>query len=1690
MGRILSNLAKAITALLCAMVLVLAPGAGAEAAAQTISNTAQALWSQEGRDFSARSNTVAFQVLRQSAVIDTFVPVPNSGQPFAFNPSSCGGQTIAIPGGLGVGDHVASLERTGTLRVGDILFFRLIAPAANTNPAAVDSIQATLTTTSGDRETITVMETATNSGIFVGAVPSTAIPPQPVQGDCRLSVAAGDVVSIESGRNGGSGPLATAQVEILADPYGIVFDSEDGTPIDGARISLVDALTGAPARVFGDDGLTTWPSSMISGQPVTDGAGNVWRMLPGEYRFPLAPLGQYRLVVETPAPYSVPSQVQPAGLAALRRPDGGPLAIGDASYGRSFTLNSPAPVRVDIPADRPSISVGLTKTVSRPSALPGDVVFYTVTARNGDPARTKRDVVLVDRAARSLRLRSDTVMVDGVRVPDAVQPGSDGSSLTIRLGDIAPGASRTVTYAMTVRADAAPGQAVNRATATDARGNVAVASATVRIQADPLAGRMTLIGRITDGGCSATGERVGIPGVRVMLEDGSFAITDAEGRYHFEGLTPGTHVAQALSNTLPKGGEFFDCSASTRSAGSPSSKFVIGQGGSLVVADFFAILPEKIDANIESKTETLAKGDPAASDKAAAGGETNWLAMGDGPDGFLFPATDHNPRAPAVRVVIRHRAAQKVDLAVDGKPADAMAFDGTRKSANNRFAVSIWRGIALGGETTRLVAMVRNADGSVAATHERAVHYARTPARVELVPERSRLVADGTTRPVVALRVLDRQGRPVHSGIAGEFRLSAPYESAEGIDAMQARALSGLGRAAPRWMVEGDDGIALVELAPTMVSGKLHMEFVFADDNQRRRQELDAWVVPGEQPWTLVGLAEGSAGAKSVARNMERSGRFDSDLGNNGRVAFYAKGRVLGRYLLTIAYDSAKQRDDQRLLGAIDPNAYYTVFADGSDRRFDAASRRKLYVRIESAAFYALFGDFDTGFVQTQLARYQRITTGVKAEVNSGGFHAQGFAAKVGSTHRRDEFQGGGISGPYRLSSRALIANSETVRLEVRDRFRSEVIIDSRTLTRFTDYDIDLLAGTITFREPILSRDAALNPQFIVIDYEIDGTAGGRLNAGLRGDWTSKDGRLRLGATALTDTSGVAGAGDRTDLGGVDLRARLSEATEIRAEAAISRAAGASSTAWLVEAEHHDGKLDLLAYARSAGQDFGVGQMSGAERGRRKVGLDARYNVTEALALTTSAWHDDSLVDGANRTAVQAGATYRTGSTDGRLGIAMMRDRLADGRSASSTLLEGAVTRRLFDNKLELGAASSISLGKAESIDLPARHRFNARYALTPAVKLVGAYEIADGRFIDARTARGGLEVTPWTGGRIVSSLGQQQISEYGKRSFAAFGLAQALEVSKSITVDATFEDSRTIGGFDATRLINPAHPASSGGQLGEAGTIAEDFTAATLGATWRRDRWTATMRGEWRDGQLADRKGVTAGLIRQLGEGSMVGTGFTFTRAKDKAGASSEVFDGAIAIAHRPASSAIAFLAKAEFRADRVTNAVAGEAGPAGRTALTVNGDARSRRIIGSLSANWSPDDRVGEDGNERIVQRNEVGLFAAVRHNFDRFQGFDLAGTTLLGGLDARIGIGDRIEIGGVATVRASLADGTTSFAVGPQIGFVPARDTLLVVGYNITGFRDRDFAAARNTDKGLFATLRMKFDADTLGFLGLNR
>ena len=164
-------------------------------------------------------------------------------------------------------------------------------------------------------------------------------------------------------------------------------------------------------------------------------------------------------------------------------------------------------------------------------------------------------------------------------------------------------------------------------------------------------------------------------------------------------------------------------------------------------------------------------------------------------------------------------------------------------------------------DTTLLEARIINSFGEVSKTFTREVFFTRAPARIEFLREQSNLIADGRTRPVIAIRVLDRNNRPLREGISGSFTLNAPYQSAEQIDRQQLNQLTGTAPVNARWVVDGNEGIAKIELAPTMVSGSLRLGFTFDDGEITRRQELEAWIEPGEVEWTVIGLVEGTVGA-------------------------------------------------------------------------------------------------------------------------------------------------------------------------------------------------------------------------------------------------------------------------------------------------------------------------------------------------------------------------------------------------------------------------------------------------------------------------------------------------------------------------------------------------------------------------------------------------------------------------------------------------------------------------------------------------------------------------------------------------------------------------------------------------------------------------------------------------------------
>ena len=94
------------------------------------------------------------------------------------------------------------------------------------------------------------------------------------------------------------------------------------------------------------------------------------------------------------------------------------------------------------------------------------------------------------------------------------------------------------------------------------------------------------ISLIPDSGSRFAGEAVA--GVRVYLEDGTYAITDSNGYYHFAGIRKGAHVVQMDVQSLPGFYERLPCANDEGHAfaGRPFSQFVDMQGGALWRSDF------------------------------------------------------------------------------------------------------------------------------------------------------------------------------------------------------------------------------------------------------------------------------------------------------------------------------------------------------------------------------------------------------------------------------------------------------------------------------------------------------------------------------------------------------------------------------------------------------------------------------------------------------------------------------------------------------------------------------------------------------------------------------------------------------------------------------------------------------------------------------------------------------------------------------------------------------------------------------------------------------------------------------------------------------------------------------------------------------------------------------------------------
>jgi uncharacterized repeat protein (TIGR01451 family) len=1685
---------KTLTQLLA--LLVVTTGGGELARAQTsgtisLSNTAQMTYGDNGQALTVSSNTTTLTASSRRRPALYMMQLANgaTGTAVASDNSLCrsatGAWTAPAMGMMTTSAAAgASLRPASSYHAGEPIFIDAAAPDSNLDPNVRDHVQITVTTSTGDREVLNVEETGPDTGRFIGYVP-TSDSGAVVQYDCDILAARGMQISAQM--NDPYAPGEPVTVDAPVDPYGFIFDSRTGEPVNGVKVTIIDEATGLPAIVTGDDGVSVYPSTVWSGQDVVDSGGSHYAFTDGQYRFPLLPRGRYHLLVEPPLGYGAPSIIRPEGLTGFLAPDQAHFDIADGSYGRPFDLLGPDPLKLDIPIDRHIRGLQLEKTASVTDAETGDFVRYRVTLNNRDPDVSLATAEIVDTLPRGFRYVPGSSRRDGARIADP-RTTADGRGLTYDLPNLARGTVTRIDYVTAVGGQTPPGEAINHAAASAGPLVIgAKAEVAVKIRPPLFTDAFTLIGRVTEGVCETPrAELKGVAGVRLLLDDGTYVASDEDGLYHLEGLRPGLHVVQMDLASLPDNLEIVSCGDDTRHAGRAFSRFVEGQGGALQRVDWRLRrkAPQTVphdEVKVSQVPKLVSKPQDTGSDAMDGRDWTHDQAPGVE---WLFPTVDHNPRAPVVRVAIKHLPGQSLVLTVNGAPVDALAREPSTASADGQVQVALWSAIALKEGDNLLRAQVADAQGRLVTVLTRTVHYANVASRAEVVLERSNLVADGKTRPVVALRLLDASGHPVRAGSTGTFQLASPYVAAQEISAQQERQLQGLDGGETNWRVDGDDGIALIALAPTTQAGFAAFDLPLSGAPVGRPVRVRAWLKAGVQDWVVVGFGSGTAGFDMLSRHTLPTAPGDRADHVDGQVSLYAKGKIRGDWLLTLSYDNKRKKDDRRgLLSVIDPNRYYTVYGDGSVQAYDAPTQGKLYLRLERDTFYALFGDYEAGFDGSDLGRYVRTLHGAKVERQGKRVSFSGFAANTAQAYVRDEIQGSGLSGPYRLSRHDILPNTDKLVIETRDRARAERVVASRVLTRQIDYDIDYGTGLIQFRAPVLSVDADLNPNVIVAEYEVDGVGDKTLEAGARAEAALTQ-TIKADATYLHGRSGPQAA--QVDLAAAGLTVQAGASTVVRLEAATSQSDAPLAhrqAAYVAELRHASAGRELTAYYRQADQGFGLGQQSNTVLGSRKVGLDGKTRIAQGLGLAASAYHETFLANGATRDLADVRLDYGWNGWALNTGLKVVRDQTAEPAAESHLLTLGA-GRAFLNQRLQLNLSTDVPLGDRQSVDFPARTRLGATYALNDATRILVSQEFTKGARYGGATTRAGLEASPWKGASFSNTLGRQDVAEYGPRTFAQMGLTQTLRLNDRWTVDASLDGSRTLSGavpLDA--VVDPNRPTAAGGttvssvgQNGAAnGLVAEDFTAVGVGASYRARRWSWNGRAEYRDGQYADTWNLRTAYLRQLREGVIATASLRANDTKATTGERAGEATLDAALAWRPLDSRWSVLQRLTLKHETARGTQTGQA-LSGYGALAAD-DGRADRVINNLAVNYDSDSDHGRGGMQ-------LSAYLGAKFVRSSFDGDVYQGATQILGFEGRYDVSRRLDLGLSATVRHVGATHDLAYAFGPSVGVSPATNTWISLGWNVRGFHDRDFEDARYTRQGAYVAARFKFDQLTFG------
>ncbi len=406
------------------------------------------------------------------------------------------------------------------------------------------------------------------------------------------------------------------QQSMPVDPSGVVYDSGLRTPVAGSTVTLAPV-----GNCTGWNPGTALVGATLGGYTLTSNSAAMTVGADGFYQFlfgPSAPAScTFGLTVTPPAGYTFLSTaiaptagpLVPAGgtgsVYAVQPQASAPVGAAGTATRYFLTLTSGSAganiIHNHIPLDPvlPS-AVALSKTGDKAKAEVGDTVRYTITVSvTSGPA--PRQTTVVDRLPAGFTYIKGTAMVGEKSIADP--QGGLGPTLAFNLGAMPASKQLVLRYRVRVNVGAMQGDGINRARGqacgvpagcVDAAfnplgGAVATNEAAYRVKVSGgvFATEACVVGKIfvdCNHNHIQDPEELGIPGVRLVLQDGTTLISDSEGKYSVCGIPAKSAVLKVDGLTLPRGSRL--TTSSNRNLGDADSLWLDLKNGELHRADF------------------------------------------------------------------------------------------------------------------------------------------------------------------------------------------------------------------------------------------------------------------------------------------------------------------------------------------------------------------------------------------------------------------------------------------------------------------------------------------------------------------------------------------------------------------------------------------------------------------------------------------------------------------------------------------------------------------------------------------------------------------------------------------------------------------------------------------------------------------------------------------------------------------------------------------------------------------------------------------------------------------------------------------------------------------------------------------------------------------------------------------------